>query len=416
MLPHQLSNGICSLNPHVDRLVMACDMEIDRNGTVLNYDIYEGVINSHARMTYEKVNLMLEKNDEKTIKEYEELYPMFLLMQELSVVLYNKRQKRGSLDFETAESKIIVDELGHVLDIQLRSRGLGEKLIEEFMLIANETVATAMTWQNCPFVYRIHEEPDGEKLQKIIAIARALGYNIKGRENKIHPHSLQQLLADVKGEPAELAINTLLLRSMAKAKYSPNNVGHYGLASECYCHFTSPIRRYPDLLVHRLIKEFMLSHESDQYKHDYFTYKVTEASVQSSKKERDSIDCENEVDDMKKAEYMIKFIGETFEGVISSLSNWGMYVELPNTVEGLVQVMDMRDDYYNFDPNLMIMVGENTKKVYRMGDSVKVKLLSASKEEREINFELVEAPKKKRVKKYEEQRTENIMPKQKGVS
>lgn len=411
MLPHQLSNGICSLNPGEDRLAMACEMEIDKSGTVVHYDIFEAVIHSHQRMTYEAVNKMLEENDPDTIKEYENLYPMFKDMQDLAKILYTMREKRGSLDFETSEARIVVDETGKVLDVVLRTRGIGEKLIEEFMLIANETVASAMSWLECPFIYRVHEEPNGEKLQKIIAIARALGYNIKGRENKIHSHALQQLLNDVKDEPAERALNTLLLRSMAKARYAPGNLGHYGLASKCYTHFTSPIRRYPDLLVHRLIKEFLFKGNLD---FEYYLLKVNEASTQSSKKERDAIDCENEVNDMKKAEYMEQFIGEEFEGVISSISNWGMYVELPNTVEGLIHVSDMNDDYYNFDSDLMIMIGERTRKIYRIGDVVKVKLISASKAEREINFELVET-KKKRVRKYENKR-KNSVPKQKSTS
>lgn len=411
MLPHQLSNGICSLNPHEDRLSMACEMEIDQNGNVIHYDIFEAVINSHERMTYDAVNQMLEENNEEVILKYQSLYPMFKDMEDLAKILHEKRERRGSLDFETSEAKIVVDENGKVLDVVLRTRGTAENIIEEFMLAANETVATAMTWLGCPFIYRIHEEPDGEKLQKIIAIARALGYNIKGRENKIHSHALQKLLNDVKDDPAERAINTLLLRSMAKARYDANNVGHYGLASECYTHFTSPIRRYPDLLVHRLIKEYLFKGNLD---YDYFTGKVIEASFQSSKKERDAIDCENEVNDMKKAEYMEQFIGEVFEGVISSLNNWGMYVELPNTVEGLVHVSDMTDDYYHYDPDLLVMVGERTKKVYRIGDLVKVKLIGASKELREINFELV-GKRNKRVRKYEK-RNKNSVSKQKSSS
>jgi ribonuclease R len=389
MLPHILSNGICSLNEGVDRLVMSCDMEIDQQGNVIKHEIYEGVIRSKARMTYTAVNQMLEDQNKETIKQYLPLYPMFCEMKKLADILRQKRSRRGSIDFETSESKIIVDELGNVKDILLRERKSSEKLIEEFMLLANETVAEHFKWLDLPFIYRVHDEPRQEKLQKVIKIASILGHPIKGKENKVHPKALQGLLADLKDDPAERAINMLLLRSMAKAKYSETNIGHYGLASEYYTHFTSPIRRYPDLLVHRLLKEFVIQSNIDPKVVQLFQEKVISSSIQSSQKERDAIDCENEVNDMKKAEYMEQFIGEMFEGVISSLTNWGIYVELPNTIEGLIHVLEMTDDFYEYDETMMIMIGRRTKKIYKIGDIVQVELLSASKAAREINFKLV---------------------------
>jgi ribonuclease R len=389
MLPHLLSNGICSLNEGVDRLVMSCEMEVDLQGNVVKHDIFEGVIRSTARMTYTAVNLMLANQDKETIKQYLPLYPMFCEMKKLADILRQKRSRRGSIDFETSESKIVVDELGKVKDILLRDRKSSEKLIEEFMLLANETVAEHFKWLDLPFIYRVHDEPRQEKLQKVIKIASILGHPIKGKENKVHPKALQGLLADLKDDPAERAINMLLLRSMAKAKYSETNIGHYGLASEFYTHFTSPIRRYPDLLVHRLIMEFVIQSNIDPKVVQFFKEKVVSSAIQSSQKERDAIDCENEVNDMKKAEYMEQFIGETFEGVISSLTNWGIYVELPNTIEGLIHVLDMTDDFYEYDETMMIMIGRRTKKIYKIGDIVQVELLSASKAAREINFKLV---------------------------
>lgn len=389
MLPHSLSNGICSLNGGVDRLVMACEMEIDALGTVVKHEIFEGVIRSKARMTYTDVNKMIEDQDKATIKQYLDIYPMLCEMKKLGDILRQKRVRRGSIDFETSESKIVVDEFGKVTNILLRERKSSEKLIEEFMLLANETVAEHFKWLDLPFIYRVHDEPRQERLQKVLKIASMLGHPVKGKENKVHPKALQALLADLKEDPAEKAINTLLLRSMAKAKYSETNIGHYGLASEYYTHFTSPIRRYPDLLVHRLLKEFVIQSKIDDKNVRYFEEKVVASAAQSSQKERDAIDCENEVNDMKKAEYMEPFVGEVFEGVISSLTNWGIYVELPNTIEGLVHVLDMSDDFYEYDETLMIMIGRRTKKMYKIGDVVKVELISANKAAREINFKIV---------------------------
>lgn len=399
MIPHRLSNGICSLNPHVDRLVISCEMEINEEGVVERYEIFPSVINSFARMTYTDVNKILVKKDKTVIKKYESLVPLFKDMHELAKILYKKRRKRGAINFETDEAEFIVDENGKPLDIKRRERDVAEKIIEEFMLCANETVAEHFHWLNYPFIYRVHEEPKAEKILRFYQLCNALGYVIKGKTNGVHPKTLQEILDKVEHTKEKAVINTVLVRSMAKAKYLEQSIGHFGLATKFYTHFTAPIRRYPDTIVHRLIREFLFETKLDAKNIEKYSKLLKEIALHTSLCERNAIDCEREVEDMKKAEYMEDKIGEVFEGIISSVTSWGIYVELPNTVEGLVHVLDMTDDYYIFDQKTMSLVGERTKKTYRLGDTVKVKVIGSSKENREIDFEIVGVKSRKRNKK-----------------
>ena len=389
MIPHRLSNGICSLNPQVDRLTITCEMEISPKGDVVNHEIFPSVIKTTERMTYHNVNLILKGEDEEVIKRYEPLIPMFELMYELSQILRQSRHERGSIDFDLDEAKIIVDEYGFPTGVELRDRGIAERIIEDFMLAANETVAEHFHWMDVPFMYRVHEHPKPEKLERFYKLARALGYEIKGTKDHVHPKALQMITEAVQGKPEHAAINTMMLRSLQKAKYSEESLGHFGLAAEFYTHFTSPIRRYPDLIVHRLIRRYLFEQDLSNETLTYYNSIMPEVGAQTSKRERDAIDAEREVEDMKKAEYMTQFIDEEFEGVISSVTKWGMYVELPNTVEGLVHVNDLTDDFYEFDEDNLALVGRRTKTVYKLGDIVKVVVAAASKEERTIDFQLV---------------------------
>ena len=388
MLPKKLSNGICSLNPQVDRLALSCFMTIDIDGKVLDHEIMESVIRTNERMTYTDVTKILRDGDEELIKRYSDLVDDFKVMEELWGILNNKRLKRGAIDFDFEESKIILNELGKPIDIKPYDREIANKIIEEFMLVCNETVAENMYWANLPFVYRVHENPDEEKLLKFKEFVYNLGYVIKWT-GEIKPRNLQDILEKVKGKKEETVISTLLLRSMMKAKYSPESTGHFGLAAQYYCHFTSPIRRYPDLQIHRIIKEH-LNGKIDENRKKILTDLVDISSKQSSETERIAQDAEREVDDLKKAEYMIDRIGEEFEGLISSVTSFGIFVELPNTIEGLVHITALDDDYYVYDEKHLSLVGEKTKKVYRLGDSVKVKCSKVDIPNREIFFEMVE--------------------------
>ncbi|MDF2699466.1 MAG: ribonuclease [Haloplasmataceae bacterium] len=389
MIPHRLSNGICSLNPNVNRLVISCEMEINQIGDVVKYEIFPGVIKTVERMTYTNVNNILVHHDKEVMKRYEYLLPMFNAMNELFDILNKRRKKRGAINFETNEARIIVDEFGKPYDVKLRTRDVAEKIIEEFMLAANETIAENFHWLNYPFIYRVHESPKEEKLKRFFQLLNALGYVVKGRENTVHPKAFQEILEKVENQKEAAVINTMLVRSMAKAKYSEQSLGHYGLATKFYTHFTSPIRRYPDTIVHRLIRELLFETKTDENNLERWTVLIKDIALQTSKCERTAVDCERDVDDMKKAEYMQDKIGQEFEGIISSVTNWGIYVELPNTIEGLVHVLDMTDDYYDFDEKTMSLIGERTKKIYRIGDEVKVKVSAANKEEGEIDFEIV---------------------------
>jgi ribonuclease R len=389
MLPHKLSNGICSLNPSVDRLALSCFMDIDSKGTVLGHKIAETVICSDRRMTYTNVAKIVDDSDPEVSKEYEEFVPFFKLMQELAEILKERRHKRGSINFDFPESKIIVDKQGKPVEIKPYERNKATKIIEEFMLIANETVAEDFFWQEIPFVYRTHDNPDEEKIRKLAIFINNFGYSIKVGNEEIHPKELQKLLIKIEDTPEEGLISRLTLRSMKQAKYTVVNTGHFGLSAKYYCHFTSPIRRYPDLQIHRIIKE-NLGGKLSEGRIGHYEKILTEVANHSSKTERRADEAEREVEKMKKVEYMLGHIGETFEGVISGITNWGMYVELPNTVEGMIRVSAMEDDYYNYDEEHYQMVGEHTNKVYKLGQKVTVEVVSADKLNRTIDFALVE--------------------------
>ncbi len=389
MLPHKLSNGICSLNPGVDRLALSCFMDIDAKGTVLGHEIAETVIRSDRRMTYTNVAKIVDHSDEEVIREYEDFVPMFSLMQELAEVLRERRHKRGSINFDFPESKIIVDAKGKPLEVKPYERNKATKIIEEFMLIANETIAEDYFWQEIPFVYRTHDNPDEEKIKKLAIFINNFGYSIKLGQEEIHPKELQKLLVKVEDTPEEALISRLTLRSMKQAKYTVANTGHFGLSAKYYCHFTSPIRRYPDLQIHRIIKE-NLNGKLGEKRISHYEKILFEVANHSSQTERRADEAEREVEKLKKVEYMIEHIGETFEGVISGLTTWGMYVELPNTIEGMIRVSEMHDDYYIYDEERYQMVGEHTKKTYKLGQKITVEVVNADKIMRTIDFEITE--------------------------
>lgn len=317
-------------------------------------------------------------------------------MAELASILRKKRMLRGAIDFDFKEAKVLVDEKGKPYDVIIRERSVAERLIEEFMLLANETVAEHFHWLNVPFIYRIHEKPNEEKLRRFLEFITNFGYVVKGTGNNIHPRALQQILDEVRGKPEEMVISTVMLRSMKQAKYHPESVGHFGLSTEFYTHFTSPIRRYPDLIVHRLIRKYLLEGKIDEKTQMKWASILPEIAEHSSNMERRAVDAERETDDLKKAEFMLDKIGEEFDGIISSVTNFGMFVELPNTVEGLVHVSYMTDDYYHYDERHYAMIGERTGNVYRIGDEITVRVVNVDKEERSIDFEIVGMRKKRK--------------------
>ncbi|EIT87060.1 ribonuclease R [Fictibacillus macauensis ZFHKF-1] len=389
MIPHRLSNGICSLNPQVDRLTLSCEMEITPKGEVIRHDIFPSVIRTVERMTYTNVRKILQDEDEEVNKRYESLIPFFKLMGELAEILRKRRFNRGAIDFDFSEAKVIVNESSEPLEIALRERSVAEKLIEEFMLCANETVAQHFHQADLPFMYRIHEEPDAEKLARFVEFISMFGYVLKDGVTEVHPATLQKLLEEVKGEPEEMVISKIMLRSMKQAKYFPESLGHYGLATEFYTHFTSPIRRYPDLIVHRLIRTYLINKKTDDKTLGRWSAKLEDIAKHASAMERRAVDAERETDDLKKAEFMQDKIGEEYEGVISSVTNFGLFVELPNTIEGLVHVSYLSDDYYRYDEKHMAMIGERTGTVFRIGDELAIRVINVNLDERAIDFEIV---------------------------
>lgn len=389
MLPHRLSNGICSLNAGVDRLALSCIMEIDEKGTVIAHKIAETVLQVDRRMDYTTVKKILEDNDEAAVNEYKELVPMFRLMEELAAILREKRHKRGSIDFDFPESKIILNEKGHPIEIKPYERNTATKIIEDFMLIANETIAEDYFWQELPFVYRTHDNPDPEKMLKLRLFINNFGYTIKTTQEEIHPKELQKLLERIDGTDEETLISRLTLRSMKQAKYTTNSTGHFGLATKYYCHFTSPIRRYPDLQIHRIIKENLRGGLNEKRIRHYESI-LPGVAEQSSITERRADEAERDTDKLKKVEYMESHIGEEFTGVISGITNWGMYVELPNTVEGMIRITEIHDDYYYYDEEKYELVGETTKRTFKLGQELKIQVLGTDKLLRQIDFGLAE--------------------------
>lgn len=382
MLPERLSNGICSLNPNVDRLTQSCLMEIDRKGRVVNHQICQSVINTTFRMTYSDVNAILAGDDELAEK-YQPIVESIHHMADLHAILEKMRVRRGALNFDTNEAKIIINDKGMPVDIVLRQRGVAERMIESFMLAANETVAEHFSKRKLPFIYRIHEEPKAEKLQKFLDYASIFGIHIHGTANKITQQALQEFMAKVENKPGADVLNMMLLRSMQQARYSEHNHGHYGLAAEYYTHFTSPIRRYPDLLVHRMIREY--TQVTDE-KIEHFRQVISELATSSSTLERRAIDAERVVEAMKKAEYMEEYVGEEFEGVVSSVVKFGLFIELPNTIEGLIHITTL-PEFYNYNERTMTLQGEKSGKVFRVGQPIKIKLVRADKETGDIDFE-----------------------------
>ncbi len=385
MLPHTLSNGICSLNAGVDRLALSCLMTINPKGEVISHDIVESVIRVDRRMSYTSVKKILEDKDESEIKEYEELVPMFELMQELAAILREKRRKRGSIDFDFPETKIILDKKGHPVDIKPYDRNVATKIIEDFMLIANETVAQHFYWMEIPFVYRTHDNPDPEKIAKLSTFIRNFGYTIKSKQEEIHPKELQKLLANIEDTPQEALISRLTLRSMKQAKYTIDCTGHFGLACQFYCHFTSPIRRYPDLQIHRIIKE-QIRGRMNENRVAHYNEILPEVAQHSSEMERRADEAERETDKLKKVEYMEEHLGEIYEGVISSITSWGVYVELPNTIEGMIHVSMLPGDYFYYDEGSYEMVGQATNLRYKLGQKLKVRVNATDKISRTIDF------------------------------
>lgn len=392
MIPHRLSNGICSLNPQVDRLTLSCEMIIDGNGQVIKHEIFQSVIKTTERMTYSDVYMLLEERDDhpELVERYESLIPMFEMMAELAEVLRNKRMSRGAIDFDFKESKVLVNEDGWPTDIVLRERTVAERLIEEFMLAANETVAEHFHWMELPFLYRIHEDPKPEKLQRFFEFVTNFGLVIKGTGNSVHPKAMQEIIKSIEGLPEEPVISTMLLRSLQQARYYPESIGHFGLSTDYYTHFTSPIRRYPDLIVHRLIRTYLINGDTSKETVVHWNSVMDEIADHTSERERRAVDAERDTDALKKAQFMSDKIGEEFIGMVSSITNFGIFVELPNTVEGLVHISNMTDDYYRFEDRMMVMIGERTGRQFRIGDEVKVRVANVVIEESSVDFEIVD--------------------------
>ncbi len=394
MLPHKLSNGICSLNPGVDRLAISCEMEINQDGKVISHDIFESVIKSRIQMTYKKVNKILD--NEEIDEDYKPYVDKLKLMYDLSKILRKEKLSRGYLDFDVEEAKILVDENCKPYDVVLRERGKGENLIEDFMIIANETVAEHIFYMELPFVYRIHEIPDDEKVEEFINSISLLGYQIKGDRNFAYPKSMKKILDQLRDKEEFPILSTLLLRCMKKAVYKPDNVGHYGLSSKCYTHFTSPIRRFPDTTVHNLLRKYIFNEPTDKELSKLISYwneNLLPLCDHASEKERESIECERDVESMKMAEYMESHIGEEYEGIISSIMNFGMFIELENKIEGLVHISELKGDYYEFDETTKSLRGTKKGKIFKLGQKVKVVVTAASKENSTIDFNIIEEDK-----------------------
>jgi len=402
MLPQKLSNGICSLHPQVDRLTLSCEMEINRQGKTVNYEIYPSVISSYRRMTYTDVNAILEDEDPEIINKNKDLHDMFLAMEELHNILEDKRVRQGALAFDTPEMSFNLEEDGTIESIELVERGVGERMIESFMLAANETVATNYTEDDLPFLYRVHEQPDEAKMQNFIEFASALGVEVRGKKEDISPKVLQGILDKVQGERYERVVNMLMLRSMQQARYDVRPLGHYGLATEYYSHFTAPIRRYPDLVLHRQI-HYYDEVGKNQRAHSYWAAQLPDIAEHSSMAERRAVDAEREVEDLKTAEYMVDKVGQRFDGIVTSITNFGMFVQVEDAIEGLVPLSTMKKDYYEFNERGMILIGQRTGETFRIGQELEVELVNVDVESYDIDFELVEGSSKDQKKNINNQ-------------
>ena len=391
MLPEKLSNNLCSLRSNEDRLAMSVLMKFDLNsGEVLEHEITESVINVDQRLTYQQVKRILVDEDEQLINKFNHLISDLRLMAKLSRKIRQLRKEKGSVDFEFPEAEVVLDEKGNAVDIDKVERSIAEKLIEDFMIRTNEIVAEEMYYREVPFIYRVHEEPAKDEIEELNSFLHNLGYHVKGLEGDIHPKSLQRVLNKVQGEPEERVVNTVLLRTMQKAHYHPQNVGHFGLASRCYSHFTSPIRRYPDLMIHRIIKEVINKGVLPEKRREELEDNLFSIADHSSMQERKAMDAERESKDLKKVEYMKDKLGAEFEGVISGVMSFGFFVELDNTIEGLVHVSTLVDDYYHYHEDKQAIIGERTAKIYRLGDKVKVEISKVNLDAQQIDFELIE--------------------------
>lgn len=389
MLPHQLSNGICSLNAGTDRLALSCIMKVDMQGKVFDYQICETVIHVDRRMSYTSVRKILIDKDEKERQEYEEFIPLFENMLELSAVLRERRKERGSIDFDFPETKITLDENGWPIKIMPYERNAAHKMIEDFMLLANETIAENYYWQDIPFLYRTHEKPDEEKIHKLKVLIQNFGYFLKSNHSEIHPKEIQKLLARIEGSPEEPFISRIALRSMKQARYSAECIGHFGLSAKYYSHFTSPIRRYPDLQIHRIIKE-MIHGEMNEKRLEHYRTLLPKVAESTSKTERTAEEAEREVEKRKMTLYMSERIGQIYDGIISGMTGWGMYVQLDNTIEGMIPLAQMEDDFYFYDEEKYVMIGECYHREFRMGQKVKIRVLSVDEWQNTIDFELYE--------------------------
>lgn len=388
MLPKELSNNICSLNAKVDRLAFSVMMEVDDRGNVVDHDIFESVINVNERMTYTDVYKILEEDDEALKERYKEHLKDFYNMKKLALILKDKRRRRGAIDFDFDEAKVIVDENGKPIEIKRYKMTIANNIIEEFMLLCNEVVSEHFYWIGIPFVYRIHEDPDPDKMENLNNILATFGYRLKGYHD-VHPKALQEVINQIKGKPEEKAINTMVLRSMQKARYSDVHTWHFGLAAEYYSHFTSPIRRYPDLIIHRIMKE-QINGKLNENRIEHYRSILPAVTQRCSERERAAEDAERDCVDLKKAEYMVDKVGEQFEGTVSSITAFGMFVELDNTVEGLIRLSNMDDDYYTYDERALCLIGERTRKIYRIGDKVNVLVTKVTPESRQIDFILAD--------------------------
>ena len=389
MLPRELSNGICSLNAGEDRFTLSCVMEIDQKGNVISAEVFKGVINVTERMSYTDVQAILDESDKNIMKKYEKYIPDFKLMEELALILKNKRMEQGYLNLDIPESKIDLDIDGKVINVSKYETSFSHEIIEQFMLTANETIAEKFFWLDAPFIYRVHEDPDIEKIQELNKFLFNFGLKIKANKDNIYPKEFSKILEEIKGKEEEKVVSNLVLRTLKVARYEAENKGHFGIASKYYCHFTSPIRRYPDLFIHRIISKYLdENYNVPEYWIEEHIKKAEEGAEQSSEREKVATKVERESEDLKKAEYMEKKIGEEYEGIVSSVTSFGIFVELENTVEGLIRFEDLGDEYFIYDETRKRLIGERSNTTYKIGDKVKIRVKSASKLLRQIDFEI----------------------------